>query len=160
MARAAWFGFEAADKVTPEEAQFRRLLDDEPHDAVTRLIFADWLDEHGRADDALTQRLLGTRAVLVRDSRPGYLTSGEYAWDLFLAAGDPLFDLLDGSFTHRRGQIAEWCGHDPHENSPYLAPVKARGYDPFCRHCYPSPAEAEVDLLRAYKALLQREAAG
>jgi hypothetical protein len=63
---------------------------------------------------------------------------------------------LVGAFLVFEGDSAEWCGLDE-LNRDYLAPVLGRGYDPFCRHCYRSPAEAEADLLRAYRLLLREQ---
>ena len=36
----------------PDEAAFLAAIGEQPADALPRLIFADWLDEHGRADEA------------------------------------------------------------------------------------------------------------
>ena len=41
----------------PQEAAFLRGVSEDPDDDAPRLIFADWLDEHGRADKAAFVRL-------------------------------------------------------------------------------------------------------
>jgi uncharacterized protein (TIGR02996 family) len=142
------------------EAPFRAALEEAPHDATTRLVLADWLAEQGRPDDERIQRLLGTRAVLVRDRRRTYPTD-KAVWDVFVREDDPLAGTLDGEYVtcyepatveDYRSNWAVWPG--------YLEHAAARLGPPFVRHCYHSPAEAEADLLRAYKALLQREGAG
>jgi uncharacterized protein (TIGR02996 family) len=49
MARAARFEFEVVDEVTSEEHQFRKALEEAPHDVLARCAYADWLAERGTA---------------------------------------------------------------------------------------------------------------
>jgi uncharacterized protein (TIGR02996 family) len=137
----------------PAEDQFRKALGEAPHDATTRLVFADWLAERGRHDDELVQRLLGTRAVLVRNPRPSEHNRrpGAEVWDLLLHGYDRLAEHLDRE--HRYFVLAD--------GGPTIyGPAAARFPLPWSRHSYRSPAEAEADLLRAHRVLLQSGRAG
>src|SRR5437016_5069770 len=62
---------------------FRQALDQHPEDTTTRLVYADWLEEHARPDHAFAQRWMAHRGM-----RPGHRTTTDsgrrvperYAW--------------------------------------------------------------------------------
>lgn len=55
--------------MSDEEAAFQKLLDEHPDDHATRLVFADWLEEHG------DKRAEGYRAL----ARCGFVLSDRYS---------------------------------------------------------------------------------
>jgi uncharacterized protein (TIGR02996 family) len=57
------------------EDDFQRMLDGNPGDHLTRLVFADWLEEQG------DPRAAGYRALATRRKRPAQCTNGpDEAW--------------------------------------------------------------------------------
>jgi uncharacterized protein (TIGR02996 family) len=59
---------------------FEVALDANPTDRVTRLAYADWLDEHDRLEDAAVQRWLAGRGQWARPSPPAPDTPRTWDW--------------------------------------------------------------------------------
>lgn len=72
--------------MSSEELEFRKQIHDRPNDETVRLVFADWLDEHDRPDEAARQR---KRADVFRGVRGLAAAVREYA-----AAQVPLWQQL------------------------------------------------------------------
>ena len=58
---------------------FLRAIVDRPTDNLPRLIFSDWLEEHGYEEAAFMERWRATRP-----HHDGWFTNLEWEWDLLL----------------------------------------------------------------------------
>lgn len=82
------------------EDDFQRVLDENPGDHNTRLVFADWLEER---DDV--------RA-------PGYRAMGQLR---LFPASRPIYDTKDGKYTHEY----LWSWHELVTGRPFAAGLKS-----------------------------------
>jgi uncharacterized protein (TIGR02996 family) len=68
-----------------EEQAFRAALDATPEDETARLVFADWLQEQGRDEDAASQRAMapGYRVLLACKAMPQQadVNPGDWWWN-------------------------------------------------------------------------------
>jgi uncharacterized protein (TIGR02996 family) len=106
-----------------DENAFQRALDANPHDWQTRLVFADWLDEH---DDP---RAAGYRAIAALRARPHALTSSwsnaaDRAWSSH--AGYNL--LPEDWFALTTSNMATHSCHSPHASRREAENAAARAF--------------------------------
>lgn len=78
-----------------DETAFRAALKADPTDRTTRLVFADWLDEHDRAREAALQRVLAVPESdeLRSSDEPLTETKRRQASVLFLRLTEALVEL-------------------------------------------------------------------
>jgi len=96
------FGLELPHKTELERAEdgFFAHMAAEPDDDMVRLVYADWLDEHGRGPEAAAYR------VMVRDCRRPY---GGDLWSSWTAAGTG--DMADHSELPWRWRFSDVVRH-------------------------------------------------
>jgi uncharacterized protein (TIGR02996 family) len=71
----------------PDKNLFEEMIRADRYDRVTRLIFADWLEEHGHDDEAVVQRSWTIEKQLAEDWLTGYAQEHNLAYaDLIRAA--------------------------------------------------------------------------
>ena len=81
----------------PEERAFLEAIRRDPLDRPTRLVFADWLEEHGRDDEAASYRRL----------REDVLRADLWMRRFALEVRQPYQELIDAGHAMRSGEV--WC---------------------------------------------------
>lgn len=92
-----------------DQAAFENILDGSPDDAATRLVYADWLDEHNQPDLAMCQRWMVEHSVFPHLTPGGmsYESGGSkpinYEWSFGMEAWE-----MFGKITSHPNQLQYW----------------------------------------------------
>jgi uncharacterized protein (TIGR02996 family) len=117
------------------EKAFLSEIDERPGDGTSRLVYADWLEEQGRSDEAFCQRWMAKHHMHPGD-RSGPRIQARYSW---------------GWWPHGMADDPKAPKHATLPLLVYLALPKAHFY--VGHRYYPGRKEAEAALRKALAAL-------
>jgi type VI secretion system protein ImpC len=120
------------------EAALLRAIVEAPHDDMARLIYADWLEEHGRPERA---ELIRVQIALTRIAPPQRLNE---ATGQVFGGPTPANEALAAQLRQREQELLDRFG------AAWLRPLTERGWDVVLRRGLPqtpTPREARTGLL-------------